>query len=178
MKLPVIKKGYSINLDKIDVGYLYAEIATTAESIGKAKSQLMANPEIYGMTLKQADEEVNYLNIPVIRCKEADIVLFEGKETKRYKISEILMERERIAKLDEILNNPEIKYCYIRKGSYYRPNSSGYTDMRYRAGVYLKKDAYNSALSCRDLTIIPIDIEEHNKMIQDEINELSTRLFK
>jgi hypothetical protein len=79
--------------------------------------------------------------------------------------------------LEKILINDSFSHCYIKKGGYYRPHSSGYTDFRHRAGIFTKEEAVKSAKSCRDLTIIPINAIEHNKMINDEIDDLKTRLI-
>lgn len=95
-----------------------------------------------------------------------------------YDINEELSKRKRISDLDEILNNEYIKYCYIiKRDSYYVPHSCGYTDFKYKAGVYSKEDAVSSAKSCRDLRIERIDIDEHNQMIKDRIQDLNTRLL-
>lgn len=174
MKNKIIKKGYQVNFNKIDEGYLYSEEVTTADTIGQAKKELLGR--LYDAKTWFGDE-ITYLNIPVIRCEDADIIEFEGKEVSRFKIKEILEKRERFSKLDAILNDENVKFCYIRKGSYYRPGSCGYTDFRYRAGVFTKEEAVQDGKSCSELTIIPIDIVEHNEMITKEINELSSRLL-
>jgi hypothetical protein len=56
--------------------------------------------------------------------------------------------RERNQSFDDMLNDTTITHCYIRKGSYHRPGSSGYTDFRHRAGVFTKQEAISSAKSC------------------------------
>lgn len=93
-------------------------------------------------------------------------------------MANIKTERRRLSKLDEILMNPSVKYCYIRKGSYYRPNSCGYTDYKHKAGVYTKEDAVDHAKGCRDLSLEIVDVPEHNQMIQSEIQELQKRILK
>ena len=75
------------------------------------------------------------------------------------------------------MNDNGIKYCYIRKGSYYKPNSCGYTDFKHRAGVYSKEEAVSSAKSCRDITLEIIDIQSHNEMLNIEIAELQNKLL-
>jgi len=95
-----------------------------------------------------------------------------------HEIEEELKERKRLSEFNLILDNKSIKYCYIRKGSYYRPNSCGYTDFVHRAGVYTKEEAVRHAVGCRDIWLKRIDIEEHNKIIQSEIKDLKTRLLK
>lgn len=176
MKYKLTQKAWEINRDKLNEGYLYSEMACYAESRNKAKSKLLSEYR-YEINLKYSDDEITYLNIPVIRCPQADKYLFEEQDKTMLQIDEILYERERIFKLELILFDDSISYCYIKKGLYYRPNSSGYTDFRHRAGVYTKQKAVSSAKSCRDLTIIPINIEEHNKMINEEIDDLKTRII-
>lgn len=55
---------------------------------------------------------------------------------------------------------------------------SGYTSYKSKAGVYEKIVAINHGKSVESITIIPIDKVEHNKMIQDEINELEKKIIK
>ena len=121
--------------------------------------------------------KLSYLNIPVKRKKLSDKVIFEGKEVLRCSIDKLINERERVSKLDEIENNPSIKYCYIIKGSYYRPDWCGYTSLKFEAGVYPKNEAVRHAKSVREIRLECVDIEEHNKMINQKISELHGRLL-
>lgn len=175
----LVKKAYDIDFDRIEEGYMFDSglYILYAENRNEAKSELLKEFAYSYLKLKWGGDEVTYLNIPVIRMKEFDKVMFEDKTVKRFEIDNILEERERLAKLDEILNRPDIKYCYIKKGSYYRPNSCGYTSHKTQAGVYTKEEAVSSAKNVREISVIPIDIEEYNKLINDEINELKTRLI-
>lgn len=55
------------------------------------------------------------------------------------------------------LDDKSITHCYITKnGWYYRPNSSGYTDIKEEAGIYTKEEGVKHALSCDKLLLIPI----------------------
>lgn len=175
-KYTLVEKSYRIDFSKIDEGYLASDTICHADSLGKAKSKLLDEIKYDGWKLRTG-EEVSFVNIPVVRSKETDLYEFEGEKISIYKINEILNERERQLELDKMLSNESIKFCYIRKGSYYMPNSCGYTQFRHKAGVYEKADAVSHARSCRELTIIPINIEEHNKAINEEINDLKTRLI-
>lgn len=170
-------KAYQIDLDRLDEGYLSDTIMCYANNVNEAKKKLLQEVKYDNWKLKYTDAELTYLNIPVIRRKSDDKILFEGKAVTEIEMNRILYKRERDLLLENILNDPNIKYCYIKKGSYYRPNNCGYTDMKHRAGVYSKEEAVQSAKSCDELTIIPIDILEHNKMINNEISELSSRLL-
>jgi hypothetical protein len=176
MSLILKQKAYEINLSKIEEGYLYSELICYSETIGKAKSELLKKYQ-YEISLKFSEDDVNFLNIPVIRCKLADKFEFEGKYLTKNDIDSLLIEKKRLATLEGILKDDNISHCYIRKGSYYRPNSCGYTDMQHRAGIFTKKEAVSSGKGCRDLKIIPISIGEHNIMINREIDDLKTRLI-
>ena len=177
-KYKIVKKAYRINLDRIEEGYLYDEFICHAEKMTQAKSLLIKEVKYEGMELKYRKKDVNYLNIPVVRCKSADIVEFEGENLPIVKIDSIIKQRERFAELDKILSDESVKFCYIKKGGYYyRSNHSGYTEYVVHAGVYTKDDAVSSAKSCGDIKIIPIDIERHNEIINKEIEELKTKLL-
>lgn len=173
----IVSKAYEIDLDKLDEGYLSDSIICYAENSNKAKTELLKQVKYDDWKLKYSGEELTYLNIPIKRRKSSDKVIFEGKEVLRCSIDELINERQRIAKLDEIANNPNIKYCYIIKGSYYRPNSCGYTSLRYEAGVYPKDEAISHAKSVREIRLEWVDIEDHNKMINQKIAELQGRLL-
>ena len=173
----IVKKAYEIDLDKLDGGYLSDSIICYAENVNKAKIELLKLIKYDNWIHRYSGEELSYLNIPVKRRKSADKVIFDGKEVVRYSIDELIEQRERIKKLDEILNDPNIKYCYIIKGDYYRPNSRGYTSSRFEAGVYPKKEAVNHAKSVRGIRLECVDINEHNEMINQKIVELKERLL-
>ena len=174
---PIIEKAYQINLEKLDLGFLSDSIICHAESLNKAKKELLQHVKYDDLELRYSGQKLTYLNIPVQRSRSADKVLFEGKEVLRYQIEKTVHERDRILKLDEIQNNPNIKYCYIIKGSYYRPNSCGYTSLRFEAGIYPKDEAVSHAKSVQEIRLECVDIEEHNKMINEKIAELQGRLL-
>lgn len=177
--MKLIRKGYKINFDKIHEGYLSAGVYTNAESRNRAKQQLLRDVKYDGWKLMYTNEELTYLNIPIKRDKAVDILLVNGVEIKRYEYDRQQIINKRNEELDSILNNPTVRYCYIVKGNaYYRPNCKGYTDRKIRAGVYDKSDAISQGKSCEDLRIIPIDVEEHNAMILDSINDLKSRIIK
>lgn len=177
---PLLKiKAYEIDLDKLDEGYTTDTIMCHAECITKAKVKLLEQVKYDDWKLRASGDELTYLNIPVKRRKYSDKVIFEDKEVLRHEIESIINERERNAKLDEILSNPDITHCYIIKhGSYYRPHSSGYTSLRHEAGVYPKEKAVLEAKSVREISLLRCDAAEHNKMINENIAELRARLLE
>lgn len=177
MSYKIVKKGYKVDFDKIEEGYLSSGEFTHAENRNEARSILLKKIEYEGWNLKYCDDDITYINIPVVRDSEYDLVMFEGKEVVKDRIKDIIRERERTKKLNNILEDPTITHCYIKKGGYYKPGSCGYTDFRTRAGIFPKEDAVSSGMSCDELWIIPINIEEHNKELQDEIDSLKSRLI-
>ena len=175
MSYKLLKKVYQVDCSQIDEGYLYDQKVSYAETRGKAKTELLK--EIEGAKIQHTLEDVTYLNIPIERYKRLDLLDFNGKEMTIGEIENHLAEEKREQKLEEILNNESIKYCYIVKSGYYRPNRCGYTDYKHRAGVYTKEEAVLEAKSCGAVRVEVIDIEEHNKRIQDEIQDLKSRII-
>ena len=178
MKYELSQKAYEIDFRKIEEGYLYSPMITYAKTRNKAKSQLLNDAYCENVCLTGSDDEVTYITIPVVRCKESDKYHFEEKEMTLYDIEKELKERSRLSEFDRILKDKGISHCYIRKGNYYRPNSCGYTDFKHRAGTYTKEEAVSHAKSCRDIDLEIIDIVNHNNMINEEIDNLKTRLIK
>ncbi len=176
-KLVIVEKAYEIDLDKLDEGYLSDNIVCYAESRNKARVELLDKVKYDDWKLKYHNEELNYYNIPIKRRPSYDVVIFENNKVIREDVENMSNEKARIAKLDEILNNPSINYCYIIKGGYYRPNHCGYTSLKFEAGVYKKEEAVAHAKSVREIRLERIDIEEHNKMINEKISELKDRLL-
>lgn len=177
MKTPPVKKAFEIDFSRIVEGYLYCDKICYAENHNKAKTLLLKEIKNEYIILSRTGDEVTYTTIPVIRCKAADLFLFEERELTMRQIEEIKAERDRVEKLNKILTDSSISHCYIRKGSYYGPGHSGYTDFIQYAGVYTKEEAVSSAKSCRDIRIIPIDISAHNEMIHSEVKNLLTRII-
>jgi len=175
MNYQLTQKAWELNLFRIYDPYHLSEIIRYGKTRGEAKSKIYN--EAINEDLSLTDGKLTFLNIPIIRCKRADKYLFEGKEVTLEQIEKIQNERIRISELDKILNDVSIVFCYIRKGYYYRPNSSGYTDFIHKAGIYSKEEAVSSAKSCKDLTIVPVKIVEHNKILESEIADLKTRIL-
>lgn len=175
--LPICEKGYQINLEKIEEGYLFSGYFCSASNLNQAKQKLLKGLQFIELKRKYTDEPITYMNIPVIRCKDADMVVFEGDTVKRHKIRDILHKRKRDAELDAILNDEKVRYCYIYKNGYYMPGYCGYTGSIIYAGVYEKKDAIEHARGVNEIRILPINEIEHNKAINDFIEELKTRLI-
>lgn len=94
-----------------------------------------------------------------------------------HRYEEIVCRRNRNAKLDQMLI--DYKYAYIMKrGTYYLPGSCGYTSYRSKAGVYKIEEAVQHAKGCEEIYLETIDIEEHNKMVKNEIKNLTERIIQ
>ena len=46
---------------------------------------------------------------------------------------------------------------------------AGYTSFRHKAGVYLKEEAVNHCTGIIELECLPINIQEHNEILLNEI---------
>lgn len=176
--MEVKEKAYEINMDEISEGYSWDVIVCHAHNKNQAKVKLLEQVRYEDMKLKYGEEDLSYINIPIKRSHRHDKVIFDDKVVLRHEVESIIKQKEREEKLNAILVDDNIKYCYIKKGgSYYRPNSCGYTEYKYRAGVYKKEEAIKDCLSAQELYVIPINIDEHNKMINSQISELQTRIL-
>ena len=94
-------------------------------------------------------------------------------------LGKMLTLRKHDTELTQILEDEKVSHCYIKKrGSYYRPDSCGYTEIRTRAGIYPKERAVREGKGDLLFDIVPINAEEHNAMILAEIKELESKLIK
>ena len=177
--LEIVEKAYRLDLRAITNGFqMYSDEIAFGKTRAEAKSKIFDVVEHQELILRFTDDKVTRQNIPVLRAKDYDVVVFEGENTPRYEIPKILHNRERNDELDELLTNLDVKYCYIKKhGQYYRNNYTGYTEYVTEAGVYRKEDAVDSAKRCDDLYLIPVDIEKHNELIDEKINKLKECLI-
>lgn len=70
------------------------------------------------------------------------------------------------------------KLFYIRKGfAFYRANARGYTEKFWEAGIYTEKEADAHLSSCSELEKIPVDIHQHNAVVNEHIEELKKHLI-
>ena len=163
---------------KIEEGFMLSNEICHAKDHNSAKVILLKAAISLGIGLNSEPSEITYLNIPVVRHPAADTYYFEDEDKTVQEIEMILIERDRQTELNKIIANSEIEYCYIMKrGTYYRSNYAGYTEHKMFAGVYPKKDAVIHARGVCEITILPINKEEHNLMISNEITDLTTRFI-
>lgn len=78
----LLQKAYEIDFSKVNEGYLYSREFCHADSINQAKSILLKrnNDQCLNITLRCSEDEITYLTIPVIRCKENDWYEFEDEK--------------------------------------------------------------------------------------------------
>lgn len=169
-------KAYVINLSKIDEGYLYSQEVVYANTVGEAKSIFLGMSDKY--YLLSTGDECTFLTLPLKRNKYLD----KYKVGEGYlSIDDMLKQATLIqhnTKLSNILNNPSIEYVYVKKdGKYYCDNAMGYTHYRKNAGIFSKKEGVNIGFGYTNYDIIPIDIDEHNQMIEEEIKYLKSKLI-
>jgi len=171
-------KGYELNLSVIDEGYLFSRYVCSAENKGKAKSNLLKQIRNEGMKLRWSDDEINFLNIPVIRNKEYDMVEYNGDIITKSKLRDVQRSEKHAKELQDILNDEKTTHCYIKKrGVYYSENYNGYTEFKVHAGVYPKLDACKHAKGCEEVTIVPIVNTEHNDYLNNHIERIKSRLL-
>lgn len=174
--MKIIEKGWSVDLSMIDEGYLCSQISCNAPTKNKAKSKLL--PETKYL-VNRYGEEITYLNIPIFRDNTVDLVEFQDEVMQRFKAENLIQSYKHLDELNTILNDPKIEYCYIiKRGSYYGDNYCGYTEYKYKAGIYPKEDAVRHCRGCNELSLISIDIQEHNTYIQKHIEELKKKIIK
>lgn len=170
-------KAYTINLDKIEEGYLYDMEIVHADTRGKAKREMLKKIRHDNYQLRNGDE-LNFVNIPLIRNKKFDKILFEGEWITIQEKIGIEKARIRARLMEAILSDENTTHCYIKKnGEYYRDDHCGYTSFKFRAGVYSKEEAVGCGKLCSDLDILRINKTEHNEMITKEIESLKNRLL-
>lgn len=173
-----MEKAWMLDLSKVEEGYLYSDFIVYAENRNQAKKKMLGEIKYEGMCLPGEAEELVYLTIPVIRSKEQDKKLYQGEFRTTAEIERLEKEEVRKKELQDVLDNVETQYCYVKKyGNYYRPDSCGYTEYQIYAGVYSKEDAVRKAMSCQELRVVPIDVEEHNELLIKTIEKLKTRII-
>lgn len=173
MALEIIKKAWNVWHNGM-IGYgpeIYNSPEETPIVYAKTASEAKSNSSEWKDWDLEGDDPT-WTDLKVKRAMSADIVIFEGKEMKRYYVQSLLFTRKREAKLKSFLDDPVLTHCYIlKRGTYYRPNSSGYTSMKHRAGIYTIKEGVEDAISCQELWLERTSKEEHNAMLQKHIEE-------
>ena len=68
----LVEKAYCIDWNKVEEGFLACSKICYADSIGKAKKILLEEIKYDGWKIKNSDDYITYLNIPIVRCAELD----------------------------------------------------------------------------------------------------------
>lgn len=164
--MKITKKAYKVDLSKIDEGFLYCPSHCFANNRIQAKTKLLHDVDAVLLN----GDELTYLNIPVVRDKENDIVDYKDDSLKRGDIPARVKLEKQTALEQSYLADPKITHCYIRKrGLYYGHDYCGYTDFKHKAGIYSTADAVKHCGGNIELTCKPIDIAEHNEILLNEI---------
>lgn len=119
-------------------------------------------------------DELKFTDVKVKRAPGYDkFETEEGEILTKARIEIREEDRKRREALKQMVVDNPGRYAYIRKGGYYyKDNCCGYTEFQHRAGVYTIQEAVDSSLHCREIDVILIDKDSHNKMIADEIRIL------
>ena len=174
------QKAWCIDWSKIDEGYYYSGNIDPvyANSRSKARSIFFKETNICDYQPTNM-EDIEYITIPLLRDKECDKFEYKGEILSISEIERKKLNDKRLTEFRDIENDESITHCYIYKnGYYYADNHCGYVSAQNRAGIYTKKDALSSGRSCRELHIEPVNTEDHNKMVNNEIEKLKNRLIK
>lgn len=152
-----------------------------AETEKLARMKALHHLNDYGIECDRFGNPFTYISICLRRSPEYDKFLIDGRIKSR---EDIYYDKKKQARDDEFLKllaeNPN-SYAYILKGGYYyQPNSCGYTEFKPYAGVYPLEQAVKECIgmSLGDyMRPILINVEEHNAMINKQIDGLKSRLI-
>jgi hypothetical protein len=142
----IVKKAYVLSskfIDEISEGFYLAGEVVFAENASAARWEFFPIVCEYD---RMDREDFEFIQIRVVREKEADIIKGEGSDEEmawREAWAEWKREqyRERIQAIED-----NFEYAYIMKhGCYYRDGYCGYTNNIGEAGVYLSKEARSHA---------------------------------
>lgn len=145
--MELIKKAWSLDLDVIDEGHFCEDIVIYAGTKGKAKSEMMKTDVQYHK-LWSIDEEITFLNVPVIRAKNLDIVKIDNREMARNIAMSYLDQLEKRNKI-ELHSSDEFYRQHTREYSgnaigFWALNGKGYTIDPEKAHIYTKEEVLKS----------------------------------
>lgn len=175
-------KAYQLNrsyLDTTNESVFMNYIPEYFYAVNEKDARLKALKIVSDHDLKDyCDNEITYINCKVKRVKQHDKIFVNGEYKTQLQIDRDKEKQLRLNFLQSILDDENISHCYIMKrGTYYRPNSCGYTEFKLFAGIYSKNEAVSDGKSCQDLTIVPIDVKEHNEYLNKHLTEIKSRLI-
>lgn len=174
-------KAWAINADKFKQSWYVPEDVIYTNDRNEARLKAMGLLKWTDLLLEDTDEEATYLNVPVRRVPRADKYEVDGQILTAANIEYENRKRTRNEEIDKIVAENPNGHAYVKKGgTYWMPNSNGYTDYRIKAGVYSVQEAARIVKSSsldRYETFVLIDKEEHNNYILGHIEDLKTRLI-
>lgn len=134
-------------MDEIHEPWSCEEQTVYAETRGKAKSEMMKTDAKH-YKLDITEEDITFLNVPIIRDEDSDIVKIQDREISRYSAMEYL---EQIKKRDKIILHSSNEFYrqhtreYVGNAvGFWALNGKGYTIDPKKAHVYTKDDVLNS----------------------------------
>ena len=176
----LVEKAWAINPHNFKEPHFAPDGIFHATSPGQAKLKILREIR-YEDHKTYTGDDITFLNIKIKRAPSADTYKL-GEQTKS--LSQIQYElevKERNEKLEKLIqDNPGAKAYIAKGGLYYRPGSCGYTERLVDAGVYSIEHAAREVRGCSlgdHMRVAVIKTEEHNKMINDKIEDLKSRLI-
>lgn len=176
MKLEIVEKAYMFNNSEIEQPWFYEDIIEYVETRGKAKMKIWRHLDD---EIRNVDgKEITFLNLPVKRCKNQDRVLYKGEIVKRYQTAHYQAVEKNDNLLDSYMKDTSITHCYkMKRGQYYAWNNCGYVSYKHVAGVYPKEEAIPYCKGQLEVICVPINTEEHNEIILNQIARLKKGLI-
>jgi hypothetical protein len=170
-KLEIIKKAWRVHHpgmihENPHLGFpTIGDIPVTyAETRNLARTNIMSAAYQYALDGVDGYEDPTYLTVNAVRAKGMDMVMFEGRETKRWCVKASIEERKATEKrIKEFEKFPEDAEYYVQniKNGYcgnspywWGKNSSGYTCDIDKAHRYTKSEIILKFTNKRDEDII------------------------
>lgn len=188
---PIIKKAYKIKVEDLDEPWHFDDIIEYAETANEARYALMKSNIHYDMQIiegrnymtgRNDKRDVEYKDVKARRCNAYDIILYKGKEVKRYEIGEIDWVEERDNYAYRIVADDPDAICVVRAGCYnqwWGKNHCGYTNYIERAGKYTTQEACKIVIGSdysRQEVVQVIDESKYNNDIDLKISDLKDEI--
>lgn len=78
----------------------------------------------------------------------------------------------------KLVKEAKTKHFFLMKdGYFYRPNSQGYTENIYDAGVYSKEEVLSHISHTSKVRAIPVDVKEYNKGLLDLLIKTANKVL-
>jgi hypothetical protein len=183
-KLKPHLKAYQIkwlpsNDEAVVMGWMPQYVVSENEHL--ARKEALSLLHEHDISEDHFGNEFSYISLRLKRLPELDKFMIGNRVRSREEIDYDRKKDERDEEFKQMLSDNPNGYAYIRKGGYYyQPNHCGYTEYISYAGVYTIQEAVRACLgmSLSDyMRPILIDVDEHNQMINKQIDGLKTRLI-